>query len=257
VDARAWRIAGGAAVALLVLVALVAWRADALSGGWLLALRLTGLLAVVGLLAAVVLASLAALRPPTPPQVLVRVPVSGAPSTTAAPGRGALVPLAGLVVLAVASAAPALVVLVLARADDAAEPAAAGAGTTATPSATSSAPSSTGATSTAPPSPTPSSPPATSAEPPTTSAEPSPSSSSAPPPASPAQLPSEQASGVVCELVVASGDSLWSLAAAQLGPQASDADVDARWRALYAQNADAVGPDPDLVRPGLQLRSCT
>lgn len=252
-DARAWRIAGGAAVALLVLVALVAWRADALSGGWLLALRLTGLLAVVGLLAAVVLASLAALRPPTPPQVLVRVPLSGAPRATAAPGRAALVPLAGLVLLAVVSSAPALVVLVLARGDGAADiPGAAAVGAEPTATATPSGPPSSTASSAAPSA---SSSPAPSAAP-TTSAPPTTEESSPVPPASPAQLPSEAASGVVCELVVAPGDSLWSLAASQLGPAASDADVDARWRALYAQNADAVGPDPDLVRPGLQLRSC-
>ncbi|MBC3761585.1 LysM peptidoglycan-binding domain-containing protein [Quadrisphaera oryzae] len=254
-DARAWRIAGGAAVALLVLVALVAWRADALSGGWLLALRLTGLMAVVGLLAAVVLASLAALRPPVPPQVVVRVPVAGAPSTSTTPGRAALVPLTGLVLLAVLSAAPALVVLVLARGDDAAGAAGATAGGTEPTAAVtpSDPPSSSSSSSSA--SSSPSSPSASASGP---ASEPAPSASSTGvPPASPAQLPSEQASGVVCELVVAPGDSLWSLAEAQLGEGASAAAVDARWRALYAQNTAAVGADPDLVRPGLVLRSCS
>lgn len=246
-------------MALLVLVALVAWRADALSGGWLLALRLTGLLAVVGLLAAVVLASLAALRPPTPPQVVVRVPVAGAPSTSTTPGRAALVPLTGLVLLAVLSAAPALVVLVLARGDDTAGAAgAAGAtagGTEPTVAVTPSDPPSSSSSSSSSASSSPSSPSASASGP---SSEPAPSASSTgAPPASPAQLPSEQASGVVCELVVSPGDSLWSLAEAQLGEGASAAAVDARWRALYAQNTAAVGADPDLVRPGLVLRSCS
>lgn len=55
-------------------------------------------------------------------------------------------------------------------------------------------------------------------------------------------------------LIVRPGDSLWSLAAAQLGPTATPADVDRAWRRLYALNRPAVGPDPDLILPGLQLR---
>jgi nucleoid-associated protein YgaU len=50
------------------------------------------------------------------------------------------------------------------------------------------------------------------------------------------------------------GDSLWDLAAAQLGPDASPAEVDRQWRRLYDLNRPVVGPDPDLIHPGQQLR---
>jgi len=254
VEARAWRLAGGSAVALLVLVALVSWRADSLDGGWLLALRLTGLLAVAGLLSAVVLGSLAAMRPPTAPSVVVSVPTAGAPRATPQPGRRALVPLTAVLLLAVLSAAPVLAVLVLATApdDDAAlatgDPASQGGEAAVTPST---------APATQQPSGAPPSAPSTqqsseqSSEPP----DEQPGTAATPPP-SPAQLPSDAAAQAVCEQVVVSGDSLWSVAADQLGEGAADADVDARWRALYERNADAVGPDPDLVRPGLVLRTC-
>jgi len=50
------------------------------------------------------------------------------------------------------------------------------------------------------------------------------------------------------------GDSLWDLAAAQLDPDASPAEVDRQWRRLYDLNRPVVGPDPDLIHPGQQLR---
>lgn len=50
------------------------------------------------------------------------------------------------------------------------------------------------------------------------------------------------------------GDSLWDLAAAQLGPDASSAEVDRQWRRLYDLNRPVVGSDPDLIHPGQQLR---
>ncbi len=71
------------------------------------------------------------------------------------------------------------------------------------------------------------------------------------PPAAPGPgVPDGSAPGPV---VVAPGDSLWSIAARRLGPGASDAEIDAAWRALYARNATAVGPDPDLILPGQRL----
>ena len=54
-------------------------------------------------------------------------------------------------------------------------------------------------------------------------------------------------------LVVRPGDSLWSLAAARLGPEATPSQVDAAWRRLYAANRAVVGPDPDLLHPGRRL----
>lgn len=54
-------------------------------------------------------------------------------------------------------------------------------------------------------------------------------------------------------ITVRAGDSLWSIAASGLGPGAEVAEIDAAWRALYAANRDAIGSDPDLIRPGLDL----
>lgn len=53
---------------------------------------------------------------------------------------------------------------------------------------------------------------------------------------------------------VAAGDSLWALAAAELGPNATDATVAARWPQWYAANRAAIGSDPDLILPGQVLR---
>jgi nucleoid-associated protein YgaU len=49
------------------------------------------------------------------------------------------------------------------------------------------------------------------------------------------------------------GECLWSIAARQLGPQATNRTTDAAWRRIYAANRTAVGPDPNLIRPGLVL----
>lgn len=57
-------------------------------------------------------------------------------------------------------------------------------------------------------------------------------------------------------VVVAPGDSLWSLAEQHLAQQQaepSDADVAASWPSWWAANRDAVGPDPHLIRPGTSL----
>ncbi len=53
--------------------------------------------------------------------------------------------------------------------------------------------------------------------------------------------------------VVVDGDCLWSIAADRLGPDASNAAIDAAWRAIYALNRDGIGDDPNLIFPGLQL----
>lgn len=54
-------------------------------------------------------------------------------------------------------------------------------------------------------------------------------------------------------VVVLPGDSLWSIAAATLPEDADPAQVDRRWRRIYAANRGAIGPDPDLVAPGVSL----
>jgi len=55
------------------------------------------------------------------------------------------------------------------------------------------------------------------------------------------------------EVTVRSGDSLWSIAAAALGPLASDADIAREGPRLYAGNRDAIGADPHFLRPGQVL----
>ncbi|NUR09821.1 MAG: LysM peptidoglycan-binding domain-containing protein, partial [Nocardioidaceae bacterium] len=54
-------------------------------------------------------------------------------------------------------------------------------------------------------------------------------------------------------VVVRPGDSLWAIAARHLPPSASVADTARAVHRLYAANADRIGPDPDLVRPGTPL----
>jgi hypothetical protein len=54
-------------------------------------------------------------------------------------------------------------------------------------------------------------------------------------------------------VVVADGDSLWSIAADLIGPSAADARVDRAWHLLYRANRHTVGSDPDLIDPGDRL----
>jgi LysM domain len=56
------------------------------------------------------------------------------------------------------------------------------------------------------------------------------------------------------EVVVRSGDSLWSLAEARLPASAPAEEVDRAWRGIYAANRAEIGPDPGLIRPGQRLR---
>jgi LysM repeat protein len=59
------------------------------------------------------------------------------------------------------------------------------------------------------------------------------------------------------QVVVGTGDSLWAIAATELGPEAGDAAIAARWPQWYAANAGLVGPDPDLIKPGQILHDPT
>lgn len=92
----------------------------------------------------------------------------------------------------------------------------------------------------------------------TTPAEADPGAGSPPmPETAVAALPRPGPAPVAPVLRVEPGDSLWTLAQATLPPAATDADVDHAWRALWAANREAVGPDPDLIRPGTLLRRPT
>ena len=55
-------------------------------------------------------------------------------------------------------------------------------------------------------------------------------------------------------VVVHRGDTLWSIAAAHLGPDAEDAEVARAWPRWFEANRDVIGDDPDLVLPGQVLR---
>lgn len=54
---------------------------------------------------------------------------------------------------------------------------------------------------------------------------------------------------------VQSGDSLWLIAARRLGPHASDSQITDAWPRWYAANAQVIGDDPALIRPGEVLRA--
>ncbi len=53
--------------------------------------------------------------------------------------------------------------------------------------------------------------------------------------------------------VVKFGDSLWSIAAAELGPTATAEAIAARWPHWYAANRQLIGPDPNRIHPGQVL----
>lgn len=76
------------------------------------------------------------------------------------------------------------------------------------------------------------------------------------------QLPEGRAARTPCNpreaagrasVVIGPGDSLWSLAAARLSPPSTDARIERAWRALHLANQERLGPDPDLIHPGVRL----
>jgi hypothetical protein len=54
-------------------------------------------------------------------------------------------------------------------------------------------------------------------------------------------------------VVVLRGDTLWSIAARHLGPDATDAEIAHEWPRWYAANRTVLGDDPDLLLPGQVL----
>lgn len=56
------------------------------------------------------------------------------------------------------------------------------------------------------------------------------------------------------EVVVHRGDTLWGLAAAHLGPEATDTEIAEAWPRWYAANRSVIGDDPDRLLPGQVLR---
>ena len=69
--------------------------------------------------------------------------------------------------------------------------------------------------------------------------------------------PSASSGDRVVELVVHRGDSLWSIAARHLGPEATTTQIDAEWHRWFAANRLVIGNDPNAIRPGQVLSSPT
>ncbi|GAA1990532.1 hypothetical protein GCM10009718_30310 [Isoptericola halotolerans] len=57
------------------------------------------------------------------------------------------------------------------------------------------------------------------------------------------------------EVVVVRGDTLWAIAARDLPPDASDADVLRAVTSWHDANRDVIGDDPDVILPGQVLRA--
>lgn len=55
-------------------------------------------------------------------------------------------------------------------------------------------------------------------------------------------------------VTVVEGDSLWRIADRLLPDDASDAEISHAWQAIYAANSGRIGPDPDLLLPGVTLQ---
>lgn len=56
-------------------------------------------------------------------------------------------------------------------------------------------------------------------------------------------------------VVVHRGDTLWSIAAAHLGPHADAQTIAAEWPRWYAANRHVIGDDPDLLEVGTSLQT--
>jgi nucleoid-associated protein YgaU len=52
--------------------------------------------------------------------------------------------------------------------------------------------------------------------------------------------------------VVKSGDSLWSIAAAQL-QSPTNAAITEQWKAIWRANRRVIGDEPEFIRPGMEL----
>lgn len=65
--------------------------------------------------------------------------------------------------------------------------------------------------------------------------------------------PSREGSSRGSRHVVSVGESLWSIAAEHLGPDAGPDRVASLWPRIHAANIAVIGDDPDLIHPGAEL----
>lgn len=57
------------------------------------------------------------------------------------------------------------------------------------------------------------------------------------------------------QLVVRAGDSLWTIAATHLGPEATDIEIAREWPRWFRANIATIGSNPDVLLPGQILRA--
>ncbi len=63
----------------------------------------------------------------------------------------------------------------------------------------------------------------------------------------------QRPAGVEHTVVIRRGDTLWSLAAAHLGPSATDVEIAREWPRWHEANRALIGDDPHVLLPGTQL----
>jgi hypothetical protein len=75
------------------------------------------------------------------------------------------------------------------------------------------------------------------------------------PPASPGLIarPISQTNEESRTVTVGTGDTLWDIAAKDLGKLATDAEIAAHWPKWYSTNKEVIGPDPAVLLPGQVL----
>ena len=67
--------------------------------------------------------------------------------------------------------------------------------------------------------------------------------------------PSASTRRVARTVVVHHGDTLWDMAARHLPGQVSNARIAAAWPQWYRLNRSVIGFDPNLIRPGMRIRT--
>lgn len=67
--------------------------------------------------------------------------------------------------------------------------------------------------------------------------------------------PANDSFGLTGQMAVMAGDSLWTIAARALGPNASDLEIALDWPRWYEANRAAIGDNPDVLLPGQILQA--